>query len=316
MKARNELWLAYKLRWKRRKLLFRAFRSRHQLGSVVDRTSQIKPGSILAVSIVRNEIDRLPYFLDYHRKLGVDHFLFVDNDSQDNTKEFLKDQPDVSLWGTSNSYKQSRFGMDWLTWLQIRYAHGHWCLTLDADELLVYPDWDRRNLTELTDWLDARGVSSMAALMLDIYPKGPLSAANYVSGTDPCETLMWFDHDNYTWERQHKSQNISIRGGVRKRKFFIDTPDLAPHLHKIPLIKWRRSFVYASSTHIALPRRLNNAFDARLDQPIGVLLHTKFLDVVLKKSDEEKSLRELFTHTVNYDVYYDQIIAYPNLWHT
>ena len=80
---------------------------------------------------------RLPHWLDHHRALGVDHFLIVDNDSDDGTCAYLVSQPDVSLWTTRNSYKLSRFGMDWLTHLQRLYAHGHWCLTIDADEIFI-----------------------------------------------------------------------------------------------------------------------------------------------------------------------------------
>ena len=74
---------------------------------------------------MRNEIIRLPYFLEYYRKLGVAHFLIVDNDSDDGTGEYLADQPDVSLWHTTHSYKLSRFGVDWLTWLQIKIGRAH-----------------------------------------------------------------------------------------------------------------------------------------------------------------------------------------------
>jgi glycosyltransferase involved in cell wall biosynthesis len=286
---------------------------RRQLKSIIDRTNSINPKSILVVSTVRNEMVRLPYFLEHHRKLGVGHFLFVDNDSDDGTLEFLQKQSDVSLWSTKSGYKQSRFGIDWVTWLQRKYAHGHWCLTLDADELFIYSDWEQRNLAELTDWLDDKGAASMACLMLDMYPKGPLSSISYKAGSDPSEVLNWFDCHNYTWERQSKFRNISIRGGMRKRKFFAENPEFAPHLHKTPLIKWHRSYAYVSSTHIALPYKLNNGFDVRNNLPTGVLLHSKFLDVVLDKSREEKSRREHFTYTDRYDEYYDRIIADPDL---
>ncbi|MBE9476657.1 MAG: glycosyltransferase family 2 protein [Proteobacteria bacterium] len=315
MKTNGEYWQAYKLRWKRRKLLYRAIRKRHQLKSVINRTKDIRPDTILCAATVRNEIVRLPYFLAHHRKVGVGHFLFIDNDSDDATLEYLRKQPDVSLWATPNSYKESRFGIDWITWLQMKYAHGHWCLTLDADEIFVYPNWAKCNLSELTGWLDTQGASAMSALMLDMYPKGPLSSVKYEQNADPFKTLKWFDSDNYTWERQQKFRNISIRGGARKRKFFTAQPELAPHMHKTPLIKWHRSYVYASSTHIALPSRLNNGFDARNGLPTGTLLHSKFMNVVLAKSTEEKIRREHFTHTDKYSDYYDQIIADPDFWH-
>jgi hypothetical protein len=87
--------------------------------------------------------------------LGSAHFLIVDNASDDGTPEFLADQPDVSLWTTSASYKRSRFGADWMNWLQRRHGHGHWTITVDADEFLVYPYCDTRPVQALTDWLDS-----------------------------------------------------------------------------------------------------------------------------------------------------------------
>jgi len=73
---------------------------------------------------IRNEFDRLDAFLEHYRSLGVRHFLVVDNGSEDGSAEFLQTQPDVSLWVTHASYRQSRFGVDWLTWLQIKFGHN------------------------------------------------------------------------------------------------------------------------------------------------------------------------------------------------
>ena len=152
----------YKLRLRRKKLLWRAIQNRRQLSEIARRTDQIRPRDILLFASVRNESLRLPYFLEHYRNLGVRHFLIVDNDSDDETVALLRDQPDVSLWHTPGSYKDARFGMDWLTWLMRRYGHGHWTVTVDADELLIYPDHDSRPLPELTAWLDAQGQPMMA----------------------------------------------------------------------------------------------------------------------------------------------------------
>jgi len=75
----------------------RAFRSyrlrlrRRDLRAVSDRTSLIKPDDLLLFSTQRNEVVRLPYFLDYYRKQGINHFLIVDNDSDDGAREYLAD---------------------------------------------------------------------------------------------------------------------------------------------------------------------------------------------------------------------------------
>ena len=160
--------LALKLRTRRQLLLLRAVRKRRQLISMIDRTDRIAPGDVLCFLCIRNESHRLPHFLRHHRALGVRHFLAVDNASTDGSDRLLCDQPDVSLWQTGASYKASRFGMDWLTWLMMRHGHGHWCLTLDADELLVYPYWQTRPLAALTGWLEAQGRDSFGALTVDM----------------------------------------------------------------------------------------------------------------------------------------------------
>jgi hypothetical protein len=305
---------AYHLRWKRRNLLWRALRSPTRLTVVNDRTSTIRPGMVLCFGSIRNEAMRLPYFLEHHRKLGVGHFLFVDNASKDGSPDMLARQPDVSFWSTADSYKAAHFGLDWVNWLLRRHGAGHWCLTLDADELLIYPQWQDRGLTELTMWLDAQQSNAMACIMLELYPKGPLSQAVHQSGQDPVQTLPWFDADGYDRTAMDRFGHVSIRGGVRRRVFFADNPDLAPHLHKTPLIRWKRGYAYLSSTHIALPRALNGGF-SRPDLPTGVLLHTKFLPNILDKSKEEKQRGEHFTHAARYDGYYDSLIADPDLWH-
>ncbi|MFD0859294.1 glycosyltransferase family 2 protein [Roseovarius aquimarinus] len=313
--AAATLGMAYRLRWKRRRLLLRSFRKRRQLSAVADRTGQIRPGAILGLSTVRNEAIRLPYWLEHHRALGVDHFLIVDNASDDGTRDYLADQPDVSLWHTAHSYRLSRFGVDWLTWLQMRHAHGHWCLTADADELLIYPHHDTRPLPALTEWLDRRSVPSFGALMLDMYPKGPLSAAPYAAGQDPCEVLTWFDAGNYMIQKQERLQNLWIQGGPRARMFFAAEPRRAPTMGKVPLVKWDRRYAYVSSAHSALPRRLNHVYDETGGElASGVLLHTKFLHMVTERSAEEKARGEHFANSALYHSYYDRLTEDPDLW--
>lgn len=311
-----ELWQAYRLRWRRRGLLWRAFRKRHEVAAVADRTGRIAANAILCLSCVRNEALRLPHWLAHHRRLGVEHFLIVDNDSTDGTGELLADQPDVSLWRTAHSYKAARFGVDWLTWLQMRHAHGHWCLTADADELLVYPYCETRDLQALTGWLEDNGNFALPAMMLDLYPQGALSGQGPCAGQDPLEVLGWFDAGNYTMTENPLLRNLWLQGGPRARAFFAADPRRAPTLSKTPLVRWNRRFVYVNSTHSLLPRRLNRVHDRTGGEaPSGVLLHTKFLPGVIDRAAEERLRGEHFHDGARYQDYYDRVTAGPDLWH-
>lgn len=257
------IWENYRRRLRRQRLLVRAIRKRRELRVISDRTHLLTDESILLFAVLRNERIRIPYFLKYYRKLGVDQFFLVDNGSDDGSREYLADQPDVSLWTTPNSYHSSRYGTDWLNGLLRRHAHGHWALVVDLDEFFVFPFCDTRPIRALTDWLDTSGTRSFPAMMLDMYPKGPIGAQPYVEGQDPFEIANGFDSGNYMISRNYFYGNLWIQGGPRARAFFADDPENAPSLNKVPLVKWDRSYAYVNSTHMLLPRRLNLTYAAK-----------------------------------------------------
>jgi hypothetical protein len=305
----------YKLRVARKRWLVRAIRKRRELRIVTTRIDAIKPADILLFSTLRNERVRLPYFLDYYRNLGVNHFLIVDNDSQDGSREYLESQGDVSLWHSAHSYKRARFGVDWLNWLQMRYAHDHWSLVVDPDEFFVYPFCDVRPLRALTDWLDASSIKSFSAMLLDMYPKGPIDAQPYREGQDPFEIAQWFDSGNYTIARNAGYGNLWIQGGPRARTFFADAPERAPALNKIPLVKWHRQYAYTSSTHTLLPRGLNLVYDEwGGEKASGCLLHAKFLDTFAVKAAEEMERGQHYANSHEYKAYKAGLDASPDMW--
>jgi glycosyltransferase involved in cell wall biosynthesis len=295
--------------------MWRSFRSRHHLRLVRDRTPQFDPNAVVCVICVRNEDMRLPYFFEYYRKMGVDHFFVVDNDSTDGTLPFLAAQEDVSVWSTTASYKAARFGLDWTTWLQMKYARKRWCLTLDADELLVFPQCETRTIQDLTKHLDDIGQKAFGALMLDLYPKGPIDRTTYTAGDNPVDALEWFDAEPYRAKRQAFKDNLWVQGGVRERVFFANNVEKGPTLNKLPLVKWDMRYTYVNSTHSMLPAKMNKLYDGPGDDRLcGVLLHTKFLHIAVEKSSEEKKRKQHFGSPDAFEDYYDSIIAAPDLW--
>jgi len=79
---------SYRLRLRRRRWELRSRRKFRELTQVSNKTSTLSSDAVVLLSTIRNEFSRLPFFLQYYRDLGVSHFLFVDNDSQDETHDF------------------------------------------------------------------------------------------------------------------------------------------------------------------------------------------------------------------------------------
>lgn len=308
---------AYRLRLKRQYLVARAYRRRGQLSVVTNRLGGLGAQPILLFATIRNEQVRLPYFLDYYRKLGVDHFLIVDNGSKDGSRELLAEQADVSLWSAGSGYRQSRYGMDWIMHLLRRHGSGRWCLTVDVDEFLVYPFCETRPLRALTDWLDSAGTRSFSAMLLDMYPKGATHEQPYREGQNPFEIAQYFDSGNYMVSRNPLMRNLWIQGGPRARLFFASEPKGAPALNKIPLVKWHPGYAYVSSTHMMLPRGLNLVYDdAGGEKLSGCLLHAKFLDTFGLKAEEELLRGQHYAQSQEYRAYREGIARERDLWCT
>lgn len=306
---------SYRLRWMRKRWLMRARLKARDLAPVQNRTKALGPRSLLLFATLRNERARLPYFLKYYRDLGIEHFLMVDNGSDDGSADYLAAQPDVSLWSTHASYKGARFGMDWINALLRRYAHGRWALVVDVDEFFLYPFCDTRPLRALTDWLDDAGLRSFGALILDMYPKGPVHEHPYTQGQNPFEIAHWFDSANYAISRNHQYRNLWIQGGPRARAFFTKTPRAAPALNKVPLVKWDRAYTYVSSTHMLLPRGLNLTYDTLGgEKASGCLLHAKFLSTLGDKATEELHRGEHYADGREYHAYAAALEDRTDLW--
>lgn len=281
-----------------------ARRHARELVPVFDRSGSIRSDSLLLFATLRNEAARIPYFLEYHRKLGIDHFLFVDNGSTDGFAGMVRGESDCSVWRTEASYKQSNFGMHWLNHLLSRYGSGKWCLTCDPDELLVYPYCEDRKLPDLVEFLESEKRDHLFCLMLDMYGDGPIENAVCRPGQSPLDVAPYFDGLGFVQRTKTFHGDVHIQGGVRRRVFFADAPQSAPALNKTPLIKWRPYYSYLSSMHVAAPKRLNRPHDKDRVNPTGCLLHFKFLSTFGEKAEEETQRRQHYAGSAEYRRYH------------
>ncbi|WP_171022197.1 glycosyltransferase family 2 protein [Thalassotalea litorea] len=294
------------------KALWAASRFQKQLTITQDNLNGIVNDDIVLFATLYNEAALLPQFLRHYRQLGVNHFIFIDNHSTDDSVELVSNDNDVSIFHTSDSYKSANFGMHWVNALLRRYGSGRWCVVCDIDEHLIFHSPDKAApysvdtdppLKSLCQRLEKRHQQAFYTLMLDMYPKQHLhTSAQLFKGEEASliESCPYFDQSGfqYTYNKKYLSQ--MIRGGVRQRLLYEQQADKGPALQKIPLIKWQPYFAYLSSMHTVSPRRLNSCFEER---ETGALLHFKFSPGYINKVIQEQTRRQHYDNSSEYTRY-------------
>jgi len=217
---------------------------------------------------IRNEMQRLPWFLEYYRSLGVNRFFFVDNDSTDGSRAFLLEQPDVHVFWTDGSYAEAYSGMRWINQLVRGYGKSGWISYVDVDEALVFPGIETAGLRGLTDYMAANDQEALRAFMLDMFAEHA-TRQNETEATDFVRAYPFFDSQI----DMHATTNcpyVFVRGGTRRAFGW------GENLTKTPLVRGGRDISYLMSSHVISP--------ARVSDVSAVLLHYKlsgnFLDAV------------------------------------
>lgn len=259
----------------------------------------IENNAILVFSVMRNEAQRLPYWLEHYRALGVSKFFVIDNGSDDGTLEILLAQPDCIVFENKESYLASRFGIDWINALQDEYGVGHWCMVADVDELFVFSKKFGSTLPELVVKMEEEGAEGVFTIMVDMYSPNSLKDVDYKQGTPFQTQCNAFDARPYFSLPVKECPYINVVGGVRQRMFFPEFSRRSlvdrvrwkignifkikewmfvrpPVVSKVPFIKWRKGCALISSAHTVNPVKL---FSARC-----ALLHFKFFGDFHKKA--------------------------------
>ena len=271
----------------------------HTLRRIGGRPIPDTPGEIRACMVVRNEQLRLASALDHHRKLGVGRFLVVDNGSDDGTLEFLEAQTDVHLFSTTDSFAESDHGLSWINTIFDQYADGYWVLTVDADELFIYPRYEQIPLPRFCGFLDSMGARAVFSLMLDMYSDRPLDRTVHDPGSSLMETCAYFDRGPYRSGRLTAFPYTWIRGGVRDRLFrqLDGGRTTSPVVSKVPLVKWAAGARYLVSTH--------EMTDMPMSDLTAGLLHFKFLNDFHERARIEVARAEHYHGALEYQAYLD-----------
>lgn len=265
-----------------------------------------RPDELRACMVVRNERLRLPAVLDHHRRLGVGRFLVVDDGSSDGSADFLRAQPDVSLFHADGSFRDSECGIAWINALLDAHGHGRWVLVVDADELFVYPGCETIGLRALCDHLDGRGAQGALALMIDMYGEGAVRETVHPHGAALTETSPWFDPGPYRAVRAGLFPSLQAAGGPRARLFdFSPYQPRPPLLTKVPLVRWSRGMSFRLSTHALTP--------IVLPPLMFGLLHFKFLSDFPERVETAVAEAQHYANAQEYRAYQDRLRHDPEL---
>jgi hypothetical protein len=256
------------------------FRTPRHLERLDDRAIVSARKEILCFVAVRDEAVLLPQLLSHYRRLGVDRFFFLDNGSTDGTRELILEQRDCHCFHTEGSHFAENIDPPrWINTLMNVFGVGHWCLSVDSDEFLVFPEFERSDLRRLCDYLDTSGAEGVIGYLIDMYPDGPISNFAYDGAIPVIDAVPFFD-SRPGWIRTNEDWYPSEQmfGGVRERAFWHGrfSQTLPPCLSKVPIVKWRHGRHYRVAQHTISPVEFSELRVA--------LLHFKFAGGFRQKS--------------------------------
>ena len=182
------------------------------------RTTETGPYDPVVICVIRDDLLRLKLFLEYHRAAGIRAFAFLDDHSSDGTREYLLEQPDVTVYTASRPYTSCR-RRAWINLIAETEGTGRWYMVLDSDELFDYRDRENRPVRT---------------------PDDIVRVQNRFDSRFRVETVEGVEY-------------VMAAGG-RNRLF--DAGGLDILLSKYPLVFWDRKLVMVTS-HMFLPKGRN-----------------------------------------------------------
>jgi len=221
----------------------------------------------VVICVVRNERHRFTDFLRHYRTLGIRQFVFVDNGSTDDGRQFLAEQPDVDMWSTTELFS-AEAKHSWINKLVDIYGRHRWYALADADEHLVYAESDHQPLADFAAKLSSAGLRQCRGMLVDMYAPGAASASFRHDNETMLDAFPLFDRTGY-YELKLKDLT-SMHGGPRARAFANVTPTFRPELTKYPLF-WPGSDGCVLTPHFNWPRAQGDEDNCRLG-----ILHFKF----------------------------------------
>jgi len=178
----------------------------------------------------------------------VNRFFVADCGSTDGTLDRLSTAPDVHVFEATGDDS-----LPWLNTLLNTYGAGHWTLTLDTSEMLVYPHYEELELPLFCRYLNHVGAQALPCVALDMYAACPLADAVHRPGSPLAGTCSYFDAAPYQMVRTDACPYFEIHGGLRGRLAGENASGPPSVLSRVPLVRWQSGMQYLRGTAYITP---------------------------------------------------------------
>jgi len=249
---------------------------------------------IRAFMVVWNESLRLDSTLTHYRQLGVNRFFIVDGGSTDGTLDYLAAAPDVHAFSASGGDSMALVNA-----LLDTFGAGHWTLTVDADEMFIYPHYEQLELALFCRYLDYVGSQAVPGVSLDMYAASPIRDAVHRPGAPLLATCGYFDAAPYELAQTPDCPYFEIYGGVRGRAF-VQKSQQAPILSRVPLVRWQAGMHYLRCT--------GNITPVKVASVLAALLRFEFLSDFAERVESGMELSE----GLSTNLYSDSSVRFEN----
>jgi len=240
---------------------------------------QLAAGEIGLICVLRNEQALLPLFFEHYKRMGVDRFFMIDNNSDDATRDLLLAEPKADIFHAHAPFSEGQGGLYWAQAVARRYCEGNWLIRPDADELFVYDRMEERDLPALASWLERQNMDRIFASLIDLYPSSALGSSSETPG-DQLIADSWFDNDGYTLNRW--PQGWCLMGGPRHRLFH--KQDIPPEpMWKYPFFQMRADTVIYSD-HWLWPH------DKVTTGALGAVVHLKLMRMPPRGDEDRETI--------------------------
>ena len=279
----------------------------------------IAEDSIILICVIRDEELLLPYFINHYKRIGVSHFIFIDNGSIDGTIKYILQLDDVNykLYSTNESYAQNNYGVSWVNKILDKHCKDRWCLTVDIDELLTPPD--KKSLLDIRLDMENSNSNITQTCLVDFYPSDIYK--EYAKGSPFISHSDHFDSSQNCESFYAPDTSLTIKGGSRQRLFNFDS---FPCLTKRSFFKydfynthecqvgyhWILPKTFESWASMDAEKWINSSPELRFTKSHILIKHFKFIKPDLKKFFNTRvSRNEDWDNSSEYKSYLNSNIA-------